>query len=152
MTTKFQRLGNVFGSALPALDITCFPKRVDVVRHWISLVDARASRQLSFDQKAQVKSEVISAVVSIWESKGTKVCDDKNLGIRYDRLISAADKLGQNPYCKKNDRVWIEKEFKSGRYDTIFDIGEASSASNSAPTTPLKRKSQEMVRFLQPST
>ena len=104
MTTKSERLGNIYGSPLPALDITCFPKRVDVVRHWISLVDARASRQLSFDQKSQVKKEVISALVSIWESKGMTVCDDKKLGIRYDRLISAADKLGQNPYCKKNDR------------------------------------------------
>ena len=150
MTTKFERLGNIFGSPLPTLDITCFPKRVDVVRHWISLVDEiRDSRQLSLDQKAQVKSQVISALVSIWESKGMTVCDDKKLGIRYDRLISAADKLGQNPYCKKNDRVWIDKEFKLGKYDTIFDIGDASSASSSAPTTPLKRKSEEMVRFLQ---
>ena len=71
MTTKFQRLGNIFGSPLPALDTTCFPKRVDVVRHWISLVDSiSASRQLSSDQKAQIKSEVISALVSIWKSKG----------------------------------------------------------------------------------
>ena len=110
---------------------------------------SRTSRNLSPEKKSQVKCEVITAVVSIWESKGHKVCSKKTLERKYDRLISEADLLGKNPKCKENDPVWVESQWKLYNYDTIFDIGDASSASSSAPTTPLKRKSEEMVRFLQ---
>ena len=141
--TKYERLGNVFGSPLPSLDPECLPKKADVVRFWMSLFDAaRTSRILSPDKKKQVKKDVISAVVSIWDSKKLKVCNDKNLERKYDRLISEADFLGVNPSCQKNNRTWVAEQWKKKKYDTIFDIGEASST----PTTPLKRKSEEMVR------
>ena len=141
--TKYERLGNIFGSPLPKLDPECLPKKADVVRHWMSLFDtAKTSRILSPAKKSQVKSEVISAVVSIWESKSKKVCCDKYLGKKYDRLIAEADPLGSDPRCRKNDRVWIEEKLK--KFDSIFDIGDASSTPTT-PKTPIKRKSEEMV-------
>ena len=160
-SSKYERLGNFFGSPLPKLDPEFLPKRADVVRFWIYLVDttsadqlnkqtnkqtSRTSRILSPDKKKEVKKEVISAVVSIWEAKGLKICCDKNIRGKYDRLISEADSLGNFPNCQKNNRSWIEEQWKKKKYDTIFDIGEASSTPSSAPTTPLKRKSEEMVR------
>ena len=106
----------------------------------MSLFDnSKTSRILSPDKKSQVKSEVISAVVSIWESKSKTVCLDKYLARKYDRLIAEADPLGSDPRCRKNDRVWIEEKLK--KFRSIFDIGDASST----PATPLKGKSEEMV-------
>ena len=145
--TKYERLGNLFGSPLPSLDPEFLPKKADVIRHWMSLFDeARTSRILSPDKKKQVKKDVISAVVSIWDSKGLKICCDKNLERKYDRLISEADFLGTHHECRKNNRTWVEDQWKKKKYSSIFDIGEASSTPTSAPTTPLKRKSEEMVR------
>ena len=48
--------------------------------------------------------------------------------------------MGNFPNCQKNNRSWIEEQWKKKKYDTIFDIGEASSTPSSAPTTPLKRR------------
>ena len=139
-TTKYERLGNIFGTPLDILDSNSLPKKAEVVRLWIGLFDtSRTSRNLSPEKKSQVKSEVIAAVVSIWESKSKKVCCDKYLGRKYERLIEEADPLGSDPRCRKNDRVWIEEKLK--KFDLIFDIGDASST----PATPLKRKSDEMV-------
>ena len=139
ITTKYERLGNIFGTPLDILDSNSLPKKAEVVRLWIGLFDtSRTSRNLSPEKKSQVKSEVIAAVVSIWKSKGLTLCSQKTLERKYDRLISDADLLGKNPKCKENDRVWIDSQWKLHKYDTIFDIGEA------APTTPLKRKSEEM--------
>ena len=144
--TKYEKLGNLFGSPLSKLDPEFLPKKADVIRFWMSLFDdARTSRILSPDKKKQVKKDVISAVVSIWDSKGLKICCDKNLERKYDRLISEADFLGTNHECRKNNRAWVEEQWKKKKYDTIFDIGEASSTPSSAPTTPLKRKSAEIV-------
>ena len=67
---------------------------------------------------------------------------------KYDRLIRAADYCGQDPRIKRGDQAslaWIENKRK--QFDVIFDIGEASSRSNSAPTTPLKRKADDVVRL-----
>ena len=143
--TKYERLGNIFGAPLPTLDPEFLPKKADVIRHWMSLFDtARTSRILSPAKKSEVKSQVISAVVSIWESKSKTVCCDKLLGRKYDRLIADADPLGSDPRCRKNDRVWIAEQWKLKKFDSIFDIGETSSTPTT-PATPLKRKSEEMV-------
>ena len=140
-TTKYERLGNIFGTPLDILDSNSLPKKAEVVRLWMGLFDtSRTSRNLSPEMKSQVKSKVIKAVVSIWKLKGHTVCSQKTLERKYDRLISEADSLGKNPKCKENDSVWIESQWKSHRYDTIFDIDEACSA----PPTP-QRKSEEMV-------
>ena len=144
--SKYKRLGNLFGEPLTKLDPEFLPKKADVVRFWMSLVDdSKTSRKLSPDKKKEVQNEVISAVVSIWEQKGLKICNDKNLGTRYNRLVTEADSLGNFPGCQKNNRSWIEEQWKKKKYDSIFDIGEAPSTPSSAPTTPLKRKSAEMV-------
>ena len=143
--TKYERLGNIFGGPLPKLDPEFLPKKVDVVRHWMSLFDdSKTSRILSPAMKSQVKSEVISALVSIWELKSKKVCCDKYLGRKYERLIEEADPLGSDPRCRKNDRVWIEEQWKVKKFNSIFDIGDTSSTPTT-PKTPLKRKSDEMV-------
>ena len=138
-TTKYERLGNIFGTPLDILDPNCLPKKAEVVRLWMGLFDtSRTSRNLSPEKKFQVKSEVLTAVVSIWKLKGHAVCSKKTLERKYDRLISEADSLGKNQKCKENDRVWIDSQWKLHKYDTLFDIGE------SAPNTPLKRKSEEL--------
>ena len=144
--SKYKRLGNLFGEPLTKLDPEFLPKKADVVRFWMSLVDcSKTSRKLSPEKKKEVQNEVISAVVSIWEQKGLKICNDKNLGTRYNRLVTEADSLGNFPGCQKNNRSWIEEQWKKKKYDSIFDIGEAPSTPSSTATTP-KRKSAEMVR------
>ena len=143
--TKYERLGNIFGAPLPTLDPEFLPKKADVIRHWMSLFDtARTSRILSPAKKSEVKSQVISAVVSIWKSKSKTICCEKNLARKYDRLIEEADPLGSDPRCKKNDRIWIEQQWKLKKFNSIFDIGDTSSTPTT-PKTPLKRKSEEMV-------
>jgi len=93
-----------------------------------------------------VRDEILSSLVSIWKLKGLKVLDKRVLETRYDRLINAADYLGQDPRIKRGDQVslvWIETKKKE--YDTLFDIAEASSATSSAPNTPMKRKVDDLV-------
>ena len=110
-TTKYERLGNIFGTPLDILDSNSLPKKAEVVRLWMGLFDtSRTSRNLSPEMKSQVKSKVIKAVVSIWKLKGHTVCSQKTLERKYDRLISEADSLGKNPKCKEVEDIAVHMD------------------------------------------
>lgn len=74
------------------------------------------------------------------------ILEKRALERKCDRLIDAADYLGKDPRSHRGDQAslaWIEKKKKE--YDMVFDIGVGSSSHSSAPTTPLKRKAEELV-------
>ena len=142
--TKYERLGSIFGEPIKSLDPSILPKKIDVIRFWMFLYDsARSSYKITSSEKDKVRKDLLSSLVPIWEAKGLNICDKRGLERKYDRLISDADYLGKDPRCKKSDSVWIEKKRKE--FDMIFDIGEASSSNSSTPSTPLKRKVDDLV-------
>ena len=155
-TTKHQWLGPIFGEPISSLNPENLPKRFEVIRYWMYWHDkTRTSHRMSSSEKDIVRDKVLSAVISIWESKGQTTVEGRALELRYERLISEADDLGKDPRCKRSiggDKAslsWIKT--KQEEFDVIFDIGEASSSkSSSAPATPLKRKAEELVSCQDP--
>ena len=148
--SKHQQLGPIFGDPISTLDPSSLPNQFQTVKFWMFHHDnARTSRKMSSDIKVQVRKQLLSSLVSIWESRNIEVADQKTLHRRYENLINGADHLGKDPRCKRSDPAavaWREK--KKNEYDMVFDIGVASSRHSSAPTTPMKRKSDDMVSFL----
>ena len=101
---------------------------------------------MSSDIKGQVRQQLLSSVVSIWESRAIDMADKNTLNKRYEKLIDGANHLANDPRSRRSDPAAVEwKEKKKKEYDVIFDIGKPSSRHSSAPNTPLKRKSDEMV-------
>ena len=140
-------LEKIFGTPIETLEPSHLPKKHDIIKYWMFLDNsARTSRKMSSEVKNQVNNSLISSVVSIWKSKGLDVLENKrSLERKFERLTSDANKLGWDPRCRTSKSEWIEEQKK--KFDMIFDIGESSSLPNSAPATPLKRKSEELVRF-----
>ena len=71
-----------------------------------------------------------------------EILNEKALKRKYDRLITDAEVYvkGTN---RKGESLENWKKTEKAKFDQLFDISEASST----PATPLKRKSEEMVRI-----
>ena len=100
--TKYQRLGPIFGTPIPSLDPSVLPQKIDVIKFWMFLYDkARSSYKMSSAEKNLVKEDLLTSLVSIWESKGLKILNKRGLESKYHRLIAMADYLGQDPRCRQ---------------------------------------------------
>jgi hypothetical protein len=138
---------DLFGLSVAELDPSVLPKRLDIIKFWMCIHDTvRSSRKMNNDLKNQVRDEIIGSIVPIWESKCLEVLKGRTLERKVERLIEDADYLLLNPRCKKlnktvSDTTWFDEERKKLKVDMIFDIGIGSSA----PPTPSKRKSDQMV-------
>ena len=138
---------DLFGLPVSKLDPSALPKRLDIIKFWMCIHDTvRSSRKMTSDLKNQVRDEIIGSIVPIWESKCLEVLKGRTLERKVERLIEDADYLLLNPRCKKlhktvSDTTWFDEQRKKLKLEMIFDIGIGSSA----PPTPSKRKSDQMV-------
>ena len=138
---------DLFGLPVSKFDPSALPKRLDIIKFWMCIHDTvRSSRKMTSDLKNQVRDEIIGSIVPIWESKCLEVLKGRTLERKVERLIEDADYLLLNPRCKKlnktvSDTKWFDEERKKLKVEMIFDIGIGSSA----PPTPSKRKSDQMV-------
>ena len=149
MATK-NHLVPVFGTPISSLDQSSLPKKLHIIQFRMFLFEnsnKRNSRRMTTDGKAEIRDTILSILTAIWQSKGFVVVNKKSLKVKYEKLIAEADKLGHDPRCQRGGAdekslAWIETKKKE--FDVIFDIEEASSRSSSAPTTPLKRKADDL--------
>ena len=138
---------DLFGLPVSKLDPSALPKRLDIIKFWMCIHDTvRSSRKMTSDLRNQVRDKIIGSIVPIWESKCLEVLKGRTLERKIERLIEDADYLLLNPRCKKlnktaSDTKWFDEERKKLKVEMIFDIGIGSSA----PPTPSKRKSDQMV-------
>ena len=101
----------------------------------------RNSRKMTKDDENNIRDQIMATLEAIWTSKGQSVLGKRAFQLKVERLISDVQNLLRNPGLKRGKTEFIEEQQK--KYDLILDIGENASA----PVTPLKRKSDQMVSF-----